>query len=125
MISESIPRRDRGKLVLAAFAFQAIGALVGTGLGFVILTMDPSLDAWRWMYGVVIVPAAFVVFARLFVSDSGQWLMTRGRRADAERELRRLLKRKPQYRYRSSVTGRLVSAAYARAFPDITVRERV
>lgn len=97
VISESIPSRDRGKLVLAAFAFQAIGALVGTALGFVILTLDPSLEAWRWMYGVVIVPAAFVVFARLFVSDSGQWLMSRGRRADAERELRRLLKRKPQY----------------------------
>ncbi len=97
VISESIPSRDRGKLVLAAFAFQAIGALVGTALGYVILTLDPSLDAWRWMYGIVIVPAAFVVFARLFVSDSGQWLMSRGRRADAERELRRLLKRKPQY----------------------------
>lgn len=97
VISESIPSRDRGKLVLAAFAFQAIGALVGTALGFAILTLDPSLDAWRWMYATVIVPAAFVVVARLFVSDSGQWLMSRGRRADAERELRRLLKREPLY----------------------------
>ena len=97
VISESIPSRDRGKLVLGAFAFQAIGALAGTALGFVILTLDPSLDAWRWMYAMAIVPAAFVVFARLFVSDSGQWLMSRGRRTEAERELRRLLKRKPQY----------------------------
>ena len=97
VISESIPSRDRGKLVLAAFAFQAIGALAGTALGFAMLTFDPSLDAWRWMYATAIVPAAFVVFARLFVSDSGQWLVSRGRRAEAERELRRLLKRKPQY----------------------------
>ena len=97
VISESIPSRDRGKLVLGAFAFQAIGALAGTALGFVILTLDPSLAAWRWMYAMAIVPAAFVVFARLFVSDSGQWLMSRGRRVEAERELRRLLKRKPQY----------------------------
>ncbi len=97
VISESIPSRDRGKLVLAAFAFQAIGALAGTALGFAMLTFDPSLDAWRWMYGMAIVPAAFVVFARLFVTDSGQWLVSRGRHAEAERELRRLLKRKPQY----------------------------
>jgi putative MFS transporter len=97
VISESIPSRDRGKLVLAAFAFQAIGALAGTALGFVILTLDPSLDAWRWMYAMAIVPAAFVVFARLFVSDSGQWLVSRGRHAEAERELRRLLTRRPQY----------------------------
>ncbi len=97
VISESIPSRDRGKLVLGAFAFQAIGALVGTAVGYAILTFEPSLEAWRWMYATAIVPAAFVVVARLFVSDSGQWLVSRGRRAEAERELRRLLKRKPQY----------------------------
>ena len=34
VISESIASKDRGKLVLSAFAFQAIGALVGTVVGF-------------------------------------------------------------------------------------------
>ncbi len=33
VISESIASKDRGRLVLGAFAFQAIGALVGTGAG--------------------------------------------------------------------------------------------
>ena len=37
VISESIASKDRGKLVLSAFAFQAIGALVGTVVGFLIL----------------------------------------------------------------------------------------
>lgn len=41
------------------------------------------------------------------------------------RKLFAAMKRKPKYRYRSSVTGKMVSEAYARAFPDITVRERV
>jgi hypothetical protein len=41
------------------------------------------------------------------------------------RKLLALIKRKPQYRYRSSVTGKMVTKAYASAFPDITVRERV
>lgn len=97
VISESIPSRDRGKLVLGAFAFQAVGALAGTAMGYAILVADPALDAWRWMYAVVVIPAAFVVVARLFVSDSGQWLMSRGRRAEAERELTRLLEREPPY----------------------------
>jgi MFS transporter, putative metabolite transport protein len=97
VISESIPSRDRGKLVLGAFAFQAVGALAGTVLGYSILVLDPALDAWRWMYGVVVVPAALVVVARLFIADSGQWLMSRGRTRDAERELTRLLERAPQY----------------------------
>jgi hypothetical protein len=43
------------------------------------------------------------------------------------RKLIGALKRKPKvkYRYRSSITGRMVSEAYAKAFPDVTVRERV
>ena len=97
VISESIPSRDRGKLVLGAFAFQAVGALVGTVLGYMILTADPTVGAWRWMYATVIVPAAMIVIARLFVSDSGHWLMSRGRRTEAEHELQRLLERTPRY----------------------------
>ena len=97
VISESIPSRDRGRLVLGAFAFQAIGALVGTAVGYAILAHSPQLDAWRWMYATAIVPAALVVIGRLFITDSGQWLMARGRRHDAERELQRLLEREPQY----------------------------
>jgi MFS transporter, putative metabolite transport protein len=97
VVSESIPSRNRGRLVLGAFAFQAVGALVGTALGFAILSNDPALGAWRAMYAVVIVPAALVVIARLFISDSGQWLMSQGRRGEAEHELQRLLDRVPQY----------------------------
>jgi putative MFS transporter len=97
VISESIPSRDRGKLVLGAFAFQAVGALVGTMIGYLILANIPELGAWRLMYAVVIAPAVLIVIARLFVTDSGQWLMSRGRRAEAERELQRLLEREPPY----------------------------
>lgn len=97
VISESIPSRDRGKLVLGAFAFQAVGALAGTAIGYLILANIPALGAWRLMYAVVIAPAMLVVIARLFISDSGQWLMSRGRRAEAERELQRLLEREPPY----------------------------
>ncbi len=33
--------------------------------------------------------------------------------------------RKPAYRYRSAITGRYVSAAYAKRHPTTTVREAV
>jgi len=97
VISESIASRDRGKLVLSAFAFQAIGALVGTMVGYLILANYPHIGAWRWMYATAIVPAILVVIGRLTISDSGHWLMSKGRKAEAEAEVARLLARKPRY----------------------------
>ena len=61
IISESIASRDRGKLVLSAFAFQAVGALVGTMVGYLILANVAEISAWRWMYATAIVPAIAVV----------------------------------------------------------------
>lgn len=97
VISESIASRDRGQLVLGAFAFQAVGALVGTAVGYLILVRLPELSAWRWMYGTAIVPAILVTIGRFFVSDSGHWLLSQGRKAEAEREVMRLLEREPPY----------------------------
>jgi MFS family permease len=97
VISESIASKDRGKLVLSAFAFQAIGALVGTVVGFLILSNLPEIGAWRWMYATAIVPAVLVVLGRLRISDSGHWLMSQGRKAEAEVEVARLLEREPPY----------------------------
>src|ERR1700723_373220 len=45
IISENIPSVSRGKLVLGAFAFQAIGAMCGIAVGALVLILDPSLDA--------------------------------------------------------------------------------
>ena len=97
VISESIPSRDRGRLVLSAFAFQAIGALVGTAVGYVILANMQDVSAWRWMYATAIVPAILVIIGRFFINESPHWLMSKGRQTEAERAMARLLKRKPPY----------------------------
>ncbi|SMF39310.1 MFS transporter [Desulfovibrio gilichinskyi] len=97
IISESIPSIDRGRLVLSAFAFQAIGALFGTAIGYLILYKNPDLGAWRWMYGTAIIPAIIVVIGRFYVPDSGHWLVSKGRIKEAEAALKRLLHRKPKY----------------------------
>jgi MFS transporter, putative metabolite transport protein len=97
VISESIASKDRGKLVLSAFAFQAVGALVGTVVGFLILSNLTEITAWRWMYATAIIPAILVVLGRLGISDSGPWLMSQGRKAEAEAEVARLLEREPPY----------------------------
>jgi MFS transporter, putative metabolite transport protein len=97
IISESISSVSRGKLVLGAFAFQAVGALVGTGVGYLCLVLWPDLDAWRWMYASALLPAIIVTLGRFFITESPNWLAVRGEHAKAEKEVRRLLLRRPQY----------------------------
>jgi MFS family permease len=97
VISESIPSQFRGRLVLAAFGFQAVGALVGTVVGFLILHSTESVSDWRIMYATAIIPAALVLAGRFFVCNSGAWLVAKGRIAEAERETARLLRRNPAY----------------------------
>ncbi|MDX2081354.1 MAG: MFS transporter [Terrimicrobiaceae bacterium] len=97
VISESIPSRTRGRLVLSAFAFQAVGALFGSIVGFVILHQNPNLEAWRWMYAVAIIPAVLVIIGRFFITESPHWLVSKDRLPEAESAVLTLLKRHPVY----------------------------
>jgi MFS transporter, putative metabolite transport protein len=117
IISESIASRDRGRLVLSAFAFQAVGALVGTMVGYLILANMPDIQAWRWMYATAIIPAILVVLGRLTISDSGHWLMSQGRKPEAEAEVTRLLKRNPRYPKQVRLTDLAADEVQTRARP--------
>jgi putative MFS transporter len=97
IISENIPSTSRGKLVLGAFAFQAVGALGGAGVGYAVLVAIPNLSAWRWMFATAVVPALLVTIGRFYVTESANWLHTRGANERAAAATIRLLKREPQY----------------------------
>ncbi|PVB59792.1 MFS transporter [Labrenzia sp. 011] len=97
VISESIPARSRGRMVLGAFSFQAIGAISGCGIAVLTLIWFPELNAWRWMYLVAVIPALLVFLGRFTVPESAVWLMVKGRVQEAEKALLHLLRRDPQY----------------------------
>src|SRR5262245_10300165 len=84
VISESILSHIRGWMVLSAFGFQALGGLAGTIVGFVILSENPDLGAWRWMYASTLLLAVPVTIARFFVVQSPLWLVHQGRVDEAE-----------------------------------------
>jgi MFS family permease len=97
IISESIPSRIRGRMVLAAFGFQAVGGLAGTAVGFLILFENADIGAWRWIYASTLVLAVPVTIGRCFIVQSPLWLMFRGRIEEAQAATQRLLLRAPPY----------------------------
>jgi len=97
IISENIPSTARGKLVLGAFAFQAVGILAGTGVGYLVLSAVGDLSAWRWMFATAIIPALIVTVGRFFIIESANWLWAKGDHAKAVEATKKLLIRKPQY----------------------------
>ena len=83
--------------MLGAFGFQALGALTGTVVGYLVLKNLPEVGAWRWMYATAIIPAVIVAAGRFWITESAQWLLVRGRDNDARAQIMRLLARKPRY----------------------------
>lgn len=61
-ITENVPTRVRGRMVIGAFTFQAVGALLGAVTGIFVIhcfqvlypdSVQPAVHyAWRWMLGV-------------------------------------------------------------------------
>ena len=94
VISESIPASIRGRLVLGAFSFQAIGAIAGTAIAAVVLAQKPELSTWRLFYLLPVIPVILVIWGRLFLPESSHWLVSQGRHEKAEKQLRKLLNRK-------------------------------
>jgi len=93
VISESIPASIRGRLVLGAFSFQALGAVIGTAICAVVLSSKPELSTWRIFYLLPVIPVALVAWGRIFLPESSHWLLTKGHLTKAEKQLRKLLNR--------------------------------
>ncbi|MGB7888767.1 MAG: MFS transporter, partial [Xanthobacteraceae bacterium] len=108
IISENIPGASRGRLVLGAFAFQAVGAMSGIAIGALVLVLYPSIDAWRWMYATALAPAVLITIARFFIPESANWLIVRGAHEHAEKAVTRLLHRKPTYPQKVELTRHVV-----------------
>ncbi|WOD37044.1 MFS transporter [Nodosilinea sp. E11] len=88
-ITENVPARYRGRLVIGAFTFQAVGAMLGALTGVVVISLyqvfypDPEplavQYAWRWMLGVGVLLAILVAVVRLSVQlESPRYYISRG-----------------------------------------------
>jgi MFS family permease len=88
-ITENVPARLRGRMVIGAFTFQAVGALLGALTGLIViygfqLWYPDSVHlaiayAWRWMLGVGLVLAIAVGIVRFsFLLESPSYYLAQG-----------------------------------------------
>ncbi|WP_321507719.1 MFS transporter [uncultured Methanoregula sp.] len=76
-VSEFMPKRIRGRMLIAAFSFQAVGIFAAAGIGLFILAMHPSESAWRGMLVAGAIPAIVILILRRGLPESARWHIQR------------------------------------------------
>jgi SP family galactose:H+ symporter-like MFS transporter len=84
--AEMAPARLRGRFV----SLYQLAITIGIFIAYLVDFVLSHGSGWRAMLGVSAVPAALLVLAVWPLSDSPRWYMQAGRRADAERSLRKV-----------------------------------
>ena len=77
-ISEFMPCALRGRMLIGAFAFQAVGMFAAAMTGLFVLFFFPDPSAWRWMLIAGAIPATIVLLARATVPESPRWYLGQG-----------------------------------------------
>lgn len=83
LLAEFVPSRNRGLLLGALFAAFGVGAALAAAAGWALSGLGP--DSWRWMLASPAVIGIVTLILRLSSPESPRWLLSRGRRAEAER----------------------------------------
>jgi MFS family permease len=90
-LAEVLPKKARGRWLTGAFSLQAVGILLGAGVGVVILELIGGLDSWRIMLGFGAIPALVIIWLRRKVPESPRWLAQNGHAEEAKEVAERLV----------------------------------
>ncbi len=87
-IAEISPGRLRGRLVAVAQFNIVLGILVAFFSNYLLVGVGP--DNWRWMFGVMAIPAAIFYVFLFFVPESPRWLVKKSRVTEAQSVLEKV-----------------------------------
>jgi SP family xylose:H+ symportor-like MFS transporter len=90
-ITEIAPARRRGILVAVSQLNIVLGILLAYFSNYLVARVlgADHPNTWRWMLGIMTVPAAAFLLTTLMIPESPRWLVKRGRRDQAEAVLTR------------------------------------
>lgn len=98
ILSELVATKYRGAVV-ASLNIGAGGLGNVLSFGFAALVLGPLGNffggpetSWRWMFGLLVIPAVLVMFYRRYLPETPRYLASRGRRDEANRVLSLLAK---------------------------------
>jgi MFS family permease len=77
-VCEFMPKRIRGRMMIAAFSFQAVGIFAAAAFGLLILAVLPVESAWRWMLVAGTILALVILVLRRTIPESARWHIQRG-----------------------------------------------
>ena len=102
-IDELIPARFRGRIDLMINGSFWLGALAGSAsTGLILDTRIFPIDiGWRFGFGIGAVIGLVIIYMRRFIPESPRWLITHGRREEAEvlvRDIEKELEHETEHR---------------------------
>ena len=89
-VTEFMPSRIRGRMIIGAFSFQALGMLTAAIAGLLILKLYPHDSAWHIMLSIGAIPAFFIFLLRTTVPESPRWCIENGLKRKAVNTIAKL-----------------------------------
>ena len=87
-IAEVTPSHIRGRMVAINQLTIVIGILVTNLINYSL--RDNGTEAWRWMFGLGVVPSSLFIIGVLWLPESPRWLLQVGKRDKAQKILSKI-----------------------------------
>lgn len=84
-VSETMPKRERSRMMVATIALQSVGLLLGAAIAIAMLRRANGPADWRWLLGATGVGAAAMLLLRFWLPESPRWLTEHGHVHEAVR----------------------------------------
>ena len=104
-VSETMPKRERSRMMVATIALQSVGMLFGAAVALTLLRSARQSIDWRFIVGATGAGAFAFMLARMWLPESPRWLLDHGQpdkaahvvsRADTSTDRTHPLSRRPR-----------------------------